>query len=252
LRLCVLLLLGGLAAGTPAWSADPAALKETLGKVQSGAESKAVEDLIDKLKGVPRTPAPAAPAPVAAPTPAASAPAPNPAPAAPSARPSPQPVPPASAAAQPPGQVASPAITEAPTTAPDEAVRRAERQQAPSIDLEIFFDYKSAEITPRAAAALTPLGRALSDARLAGDSFLIAGHTDAKGSADYNLALSQKRAEAVRQYLIANFGIDSKKLVATGMGFKHLKNAKDELAAENRRVQIVNLSKDQGPTARQR
>jgi outer membrane protein OmpA-like peptidoglycan-associated protein len=241
-----------LAASTPAWSADPAALKETLGKVQSGAESKAVEDLIDKLKGVPRTPAPAAPAPAATPAPAASAPAPNPAPAAPSARPSPQPVPPASAAAQPPGQIASPAITEAPTTAPDEAVRRAERKQAPSIDLEIFFDYKSAEITPRAAAALTPLGRALSDARLAGDSFLIAGHTDAKGSADYNLALSQKRAEAVRQYLIANFGIDGNKLVATGMGFKHLKNAKDELAAENRRVQIVNLSKDQGPTARQR
>jgi flagellar motor protein MotB len=40
--------------------------------------------------------------------------------------------------------------------------------------------------------------------------------------------------------------------VATGMGFKHLKNAKDELAAENRRVQIVNLSKDAGPSARQR
>jgi outer membrane protein OmpA-like peptidoglycan-associated protein len=251
-RLCVLLLLGGLASSTPAWSADPAALKETLGKVQSGAERKAVEDLIDKLKGVPRAPAPAAPAPATAPAPAAaSAPGSNPAPAAPSARPSPQPAPPASAAAQPPGQVASPAITEAPTTAPDEAVRRAERKQAPSIDLEIFFDYKSAEITPRAAAALTPLGRALSDARLAGDSFLIAGHTDAKGSAEYNLALSQKRAEAVRQYLITNFGIDGKTLVATGMGFKHLKNAKDELAAENRRVQIVNLSKDQGPTARQ-
>jgi len=250
-QVCVVLLLCGLAPSTPASSAEPNALKETLGKVQSGAERKAVEDLIDKLKGVPRTPAPAAPTP-AAPAPAASsAPAPNPTPAAPSARPSPQPAPPASAAVEPPGQVASPAITGAPTTAPDEAVRRAERNQTPSIDLEIFFDYKSAEITPRAAATLTPLGRALSDARLAGDSFLIAGHTDAKGSAEYNLALSQKRAEAVRQYLIANFGIDGKKLVATGMGFKHLKNAKDELAAENRRVQIVNLSKDQGPTARQ-
>ena len=251
-QVCVVLLLCGLAPSTPASSAEPNALKETLGKVQSGAERKAVEDLIDKLKGVPRTLAPGAPTPAAAPAPAAaSAPAPNPTPAAPSARPSPQPGPPASAAAEPPRQVASPAITGAPTTAPDEAVRRAERNQAPSIDLEIFFDYKSAEITPRAAAALTPLGRALSDARLAGDAFLIAGHTDAKGSADYNLALSQKRAEAVRQYLIANFGIDGKKLVATGMGFKHLKNAKDELAAENRRVQIVNLSKDQGPTARQ-
>jgi outer membrane protein OmpA-like peptidoglycan-associated protein len=255
-RLCVLLLLGALGLSTAAWSADPAALKETLGKVQSDAESKAVEDLIDKLKGVSRKPASPAAAPAtpgAAPGPAAaSAPASTPAPAAPSARPSPQPAAPATTAAEPPSQVASPVATEAPTTAPDEAVRRAERKQAPSIDLEIFFEYKSAEITPRAAAALTPLGRALSDARLASDAFLIAGHSDAKGSAEYNLALSQKRAEAVRQFLIANFGIDGKKLVATGMGLKHLKNTKDPLAAENRRVQIVNLSKDQGPSARQR
>src|SRR5262249_47765874 len=157
----------GLALSAPAWGADPAQLKETLGKVQSGAESKAVEDLIDKLKGVSRKSPPPAAAP-AAPGSAASAPAPSPAPPA-SARPSPQPVPPAPPS--PPSQVPSPAITDAPTTAPDEAVRRAERRQAPSIDLEIFFEYKSAEITPQAAAALTPLGRALGDARLAGDSF---------------------------------------------------------------------------------
>ncbi len=50
-----------LALGTPAWAADPPALKETLGKVQSDADTKAVEDLIDKLKGVSRKPAPAAP-----------------------------------------------------------------------------------------------------------------------------------------------------------------------------------------------
>jgi outer membrane protein OmpA-like peptidoglycan-associated protein len=243
--LCVVLLLGGLALGTPAWSADPATLKETLGKVQSGAESKAVEDLIDKLKGVSRKPAPPATAPAAAP---ASSPA--------SPTPSPQPAPAATAATEPPGQVASPATPDAPPSAreigPDEAVKRAERKQAPSVDLEIFFEYKSPEITPQAAAALTPLGRALSDVRLAGDAFLIAGHSDAKGSAEYNLTLSQKRAEAVRQYLIANFGIDGAKLVATGMGLKHLKNAKNPLAAENRRVQIVNLSKEAGPSARQR
>ncbi len=242
LRLCVLALLSGLAAGTPAWSADPAALKETLGKVQSDAESRAVEDLIDKLKGVSRKPA--------APAGAPAAPAATPAPAAPPARATPQP--PETATTGPPSQTASPTFVDAPTTAPDEAVRRAQRQRAPSIDLEIFFDYKSAEITPRAAQALTPLGRALGDARLAGDSFLIAGHTDAKGGAEYNLALSQKRAEAVRQFLITNFGLDGKKLVATGMGLKHLKNSKDPLAAENRRVQIVNLSKDEGPSARQR
>jgi len=228
----VLVLLGGLALGAPVRAADPPALKETLGKVQSDADAKAVEDLIDKLKGVSRKPAPAAPTPSAAPvaptpaSPAGSAPAPS---------------------GPPPGQSASPARPEGPVPAirPDEAVKRAESSQAPSIDLEIFFEYNSAEITPRAAAALTPLGRALSDARLADDAFLIAGHSDGKGGGDYNLALSQKRADAVRRYLIATFGIDGAKLVATGMGSKHLKNVGQPLAAENRRVQIVNLSKDE-------
>ena len=236
-----LLLLGGLALSAPAWSADPPNLKETLGKVQSDAETKAVEDLIDKLKGVSRKPAP-----VTAPAKAPATPA------------SPAPVPPPPAAtetpAAPPGQIASPAKPEVPPTdvKPDEAITRADRKQAPSIDLEIFFEYKSADITPKAAAALAPLGRALSDARLAEDAFLIAGHSDGKGGADYNLALSQKRAESVRQHLIATFGIDGTKLVATGMGFKHLKNAKQPLAAENRRVQVVNLSKDETPKPGQR
>ena len=162
-----------------------------------------------------------------------------------STSPSPQPTPPA--------VTATPATpTPAAATKPDDAVKRAAQKQAPSIDLEIFFDYDSAEITPRATAALTPLGRALSDARLASDAFLIAGHSDAKGRADYNLALSQKRAESVRQHLIVNYGIDGARLVATGMGSKHLKNAKKPLAAENRRVQIVNLSKDEAAKGGQR
>jgi outer membrane protein OmpA-like peptidoglycan-associated protein len=250
----VLLLLGGLALSAPARGADPPTLKETLGKVQSDAEAKAVNDLIDKLKGVSRKPAAPtpAPAPAAAPVTPAPAAASVPAPAAPApSAPLPQPAPPAvtTPPAEPPGPVASPATPEAPAPAPaikpDEAVKRAAQSQAPSIDLEIYFDYNSAEITPRAAAALTPLGRALSDARLAGDAFLIAGHSDGKGGADYNLALSQKRAESVRRHLIANFGIDGTKLVATGMGSKHLKNAKQPLSPENRRVQIVNLSKDE-------
>jgi outer membrane protein OmpA-like peptidoglycan-associated protein len=242
------LLLAGCAAGLPARAADPPALKETLGKVQSDAEAKAVEDLIDKLKGVSRKPAPVTP------PPAATVPVPGtPKPAVAAPVPTPSQAPPAPAATAPPeppaGKVASPATPEVPAVAPDvkpdEAVKRAELSKAPSIDLEIFFEYNSAEITPVAAAALTPLGRALSDARLAGDRFLVAGHTDAKGGADYNLALSQRRAEAVRQFLIGKFGIEDAKLLATGMGSKHLKNAKQPLAAANRRVQIVNLSKDE-------
>ena len=50
-----------------------------------------------------------------------------------------------------------------PELKPDEAVRRAEAKEAPSIDLEIYFDYKSAEVTPKAVAVLDTLGRGSGD-----------------------------------------------------------------------------------------
>jgi outer membrane protein OmpA-like peptidoglycan-associated protein len=106
----------------------------------------------------------------------------------------------------------------------------------------VFFEYKSAEILPPAHAALTTLGRALADTRLADRAFLIAGHTDAKGGVEYNLKLSQERADAVRQFLIDNFGIDPRKLTAKGFGKRRLKNPDEPLAGENRRVQIVSYS----------
>ncbi len=145
---------------------------------------------------------------------------------------------PAPPPAAPPEKSASPA-----TITPQAAVESAEKKQRPSVDLEVFFDYDAARITPQAASVLTTLGRALVDARLADDAFLIAGHTDAKGGDDYNLALSERRAEAVRQFLIDNFKIEPAKLVAKGFGRQRLKNPKLPLAGENRRVQIVNLSK---------
>lgn len=46
----------------------------------------------------------------------------------------------------------------------------------------------------------------------------IEGHTDSTGKASYNLTISQKRAEAVKKYLVDNFGIDSSRLTAKGFG----------------------------------
>jgi len=232
-RLGLLLLSGGLILAVPrgcgpASAADPASLKETLGRVQSESDTKAVEKLIDKLKGGTRTSPPSATSPAAPAQPPGERAATQSTP-----PPAPEPkVPPPAADAQPP----------APPAKAGDPIERARLEQAPSIDLEIFFAYKSEEITPQAAAALAPLGRALSDPRLAGDSFLIAGHTDAKGGPEYNLALSQRRAEAVRQYLIDTFHLDATKLIAKGMGSTRLKST-DPLAPENRRVEIVNLSK---------
>jgi outer membrane protein OmpA-like peptidoglycan-associated protein len=124
------------------------------------------------------------------------------------------------------------------------AIEAAAHKRLPSVDLEVYFAYNSAAIEPQAVSQLKTLGQALRDDSLADDAFLIAGHTDAKGGARFNLDLSRRRAEAVRLFLIANFGIDRAKLVARGFGATHLKNSDVPLSAENRRVQIVNLSKE--------
>jgi OmpA-OmpF porin, OOP family len=68
----------------------------------------------------------------------------------------------------------------------------------------------------------------------------IQGHTDSDGSADYNLQLSQQRAESVRQYLLL-FGIDPSRLQAKGYGesMPVAPNDSDENKAKNRRVELV-------------
>jgi len=111
----------------------------------------------------------------------------------------------------------------------------------PSIDLEIFFEFRSAEIGDKAMPSLMALGRALTNPDLKGDAFLVAGHTDAKGNDSYNQKLSQRRAEAVKRFLVRKFKIAAKDLVTVGYGKDQLKNKDDPFAAENRRVQIVNL-----------
>ena len=118
-------------------------------------------------------------------------------------------------------------------------------KERPSIDLEIYFDFNSAEIASRAVPDLMNLGRALSNAELQGGVYLIGGHTDAKGGEDYNQRLSERRAAAVRDFLISKFRIAADSLVAAGYGKEELKNTADPFAAENRRVQITNLETKQ-------
>lgn len=112
----------------------------------------------------------------------------------------------------------------------------------PSIDLEITFDYNSATIGAAAMPTAVTLGRAITNADFKGAVFLIAGHTDAKGSEGYNQDLSERRAAAVRQFLIERFRLPTDSLIAVGFGEQKLKIPADPLAGENRRVQIVNMT----------
>jgi len=111
----------------------------------------------------------------------------------------------------------------------------------PSIDLEVHFDYNSAVIGAEATDALTNLGMALRDPRLKGALVMLAGHTDAKGGDAYNKDLSDHRAEAVRHFLVEKFSLPAANLIAIGYGKSRLKNTADPFAAENRRVQVVNM-----------
>ena len=110
----------------------------------------------------------------------------------------------------------------------------------PSLSLQIQFEFNSSQISPVSQQALLNLSNALKAAELSASKFEVEGHTDAKGSDAHNLKLSKQRAEAVQQFLVLQ-GVAINRLVASGKGSTHLANASNPLAAENRRVRIVNL-----------
>ena len=113
----------------------------------------------------------------------------------------------------------------------------------PKMDFEIFFDYNSAAIKPESLPTIMLIGKALSDAKLAGSRFIVAGHTDAAGSPSYNAGLSQRRADAVRDFILRAFPVSPINIVAYGFGEEQLKNTVDPEAAINRRVQIINVGR---------
>ena len=108
------------------------------------------------------------------------------------------------------------------------------------IDLSVPFAFDSARILPEAAPQLEALAQALSGERLQGRRFRVVGHTDGVGSQTYNLALSQRRADAVRQALIAH-GIAADRLETQGQGFAQPRPNLPPEAAEHRRVEVRTL-----------
>ena len=107
----------------------------------------------------------------------------------------------------------------------------------------VNFDLNSARIRPDSFRVIGHMADALYHPYLQGYRFLIVGHTDATGSREHNLRLSQRRAEAVRAALINPFGIAPSRIEAVGLGEEQLLNRAQPGAAENRRVQLVNIGK---------
>ncbi|MEO6841847.1 MAG: OmpA family protein [Bradyrhizobium sp.] len=111
----------------------------------------------------------------------------------------------------------------------------------PKIDLDIQFDYNSADISASSLPAVQSLGQALSNANLKGSTFVVAGHTDAIGGEIYNQGLSERRADSIKKYLVDKFGIVGSDLVTVGYGKDKPKDPNAPMDPINRRVQVVNM-----------
>lgn len=111
----------------------------------------------------------------------------------------------------------------------------------PNLTLVIEFDFDSDRIRPQSYPAIARIADALHHPVLLGYRFMVAGHTDGKGAREYNLDLSQRRANAVVEALVTTFRIEPDRLGALGLGEEQLRSPSDPEGAVNRRVQILNL-----------
>jgi len=103
----------------------------------------------------------------------------------------------------------------------------------------ILFDTDSDKIKPESAPVLRMIAKGL-EANPA-LKLLIEGHTDSVGSADHNLDLSKRRAEAVKSVLASQFAIDAGRLATAGLGASKPVESNDtpQGRAQNRRVELV-------------
>lgn len=108
------------------------------------------------------------------------------------------------------------------------------------MQLEVNFAFASAELTADAVELLDQLAQAIQSPGLTGTRFLLVGHTDAVGSEKANQTLSERRAEAVFQYLAGRHGIAPDRLKARGCGEAVLLVSDDARSPRNRRVEVVN------------
>lgn len=113
------------------------------------------------------------------------------------------------------------------------------------IAVPIQFKYDSAEITPGSFDQLVAMAEALRSPRLQGIRVRVEGHTDSQGADGYNQALSQRRAEAVRRFLVEKGAVLASRLEARGYGksqpLPDVPQDTEEGRARNRRVELVNL-----------
>lgn len=108
------------------------------------------------------------------------------------------------------------------------------------VNVNVKFGFDSAALTPDQKPVLAQLCTVMRQSDI--ELFQIVGHTDAAGTDEYNLKLSQLRAEEVQRYFVNDCGIEAARLKAVGMGEQFLADQADPRGPENRRVEFQALS----------
>jgi opacity protein-like surface antigen len=106
----------------------------------------------------------------------------------------------------------------------------------------VNFAFDESVLTPESHETLDRVARALLESQWANVRFEVAGHTSAVGTAEYNMALSERRAEAVRAHLVSR-GVQNDRMVARGYGQTQpiFREGTEGDAWQNRRVELRRL-----------
>ncbi len=113
----------------------------------------------------------------------------------------------------------------------------------PRIAFEIQFDPDSSIIRPESYQTLGRIADALIRSTLLPYGFLIVGHTESTGKREYNLTLSQRRADSIRDALVTTFKISPKRLQALGLGEEQLQDSARPAAPVNQQLEVVTVAK---------
>lgn len=119
------------------------------------------------------------------------------------------------------------------------AVKEEPRGTVITLSGSVLFASGESELLPTATAKLSSVAKSLTE-RAPGTKIIVEGHTDTQGSEEFNLELSTRRAEAVRNFLVSH-GVPEDRIETQGYGFSRplAPNKTAEGRANNRRVEIV-------------
>lgn len=107
-----------------------------------------------------------------------------------------------------------------------------------ALEFQVNFEFNSHKVTNDDRLQIERLARIIKTKSRQEQRFTIEGHTDRKGSHEYNLALSTRRANEVKSILVQE-GIENARLSAIGKSFNELANREQPFSAENRRVKVI-------------